>query len=1271
MRRSIVLVLVFVGSSLVAAAWMYARASNPPPEPLRVNVQWVGEVDDAARVQLERRFGLTAGEARGEQTWSYEIVDISRRNLRALVLDPNVDDTHGIDRSEFSLPAWPVPSLGAVILRAQFVAVAVTVLVAFSLWGGLLGRVRHALRAGRLAVGSVGALIAKALYGKLTVARIAASTLVLTAIAWLALYSVVPGPPPAPVNVRWQANLAEGERIRLERELSLERGKLREGTTWAYGLRDSSRSNIRALVEHPEVEDTHGIDRSRFRVTEAEGRDHQRSTLLLALALGLAWAGIWELLRRILPALDLRARARTVLRTLATPPGTMSAGNAKGGREPIGQVSAWRHLAVVGGYGVFYLWLFGPILFGDVLAAHSDLYEYFLPVFKSPLTFWSNYEFSGFPAFADPQNATWYPPHFFFARVIGSWSSYIASAYLLASVFTYAYVFTVTGSVFAAAVAGLAFGTCEAMMARMVHLQIVHCLPWLPALMLFVEKIAVGPSRRWIAFGAVATACCVLSGHIQIVVYTLYLVGAYALICGWRGRRDSRYWASLTAAFGLGGLLSAVQVLPLLEVKPLLARQGVNFGAFNGFAVAVKELLAFVFPMILHEGREVPMYVGLGILLFAAVGVSGLFGQWRVAFWTVTALLGAGLALGESPLTRAAFWVPLYSSFRVVGRHLIFTTFGLIVVAAFGLAAIRRETDRRRVGLASAILLTMVAVGLPYLLTTGDLELDTYARYLLDPQIGYHSTLWTQAIVAVATVCAAVFLVARPRSVLAASAFVLVVTIDLLGALQEPVAASGYRVPTMVGPEVLERSVHTENLRLRLEPTGQRAIALEGSPKDALFPGTFARLWRVPSAGGYGPMLLGAYSDVAVVEPNGSTRNTVLHPDDRGLDLAAIRTLVVRAERAGPAETFARAGVEWSTSRLGLQVGYPECGHEQPGELSLYPKAGGISRRVMLAGYLRCSEDLEQGQRIGELRLVGADGIALSFPIRAGMEMSERDHGNMDLEGRVRHELATVFSEEHGSRGSEYEFLASFELDEGVDIQRIDVLTDSIYGWLHVDYLTLVGEDGVALPQHPIPLLLNDRSRWSLGERVRTSRLSDRGVDDEARGEEEYLLYDNQRAMPRAWLVNQVVPLQRREMMNAVRYSRLPDGSVFDPLSTALVGEAAPPPSASFEPGEDSVAIQEIVDGRLTLGVASVGGGFLVLADAWYPGWRAEIDGQPTPLYRTNVAFRGVVVPAGEHTVEFLLESWSLRVGAALSFVAVILVAGIAAGRIRPPFTTP
>lgn len=41
----------------------------------------------------------------------------------------------------------------------------------------------------------------------------------------------------------------------------------------------------------------------------------------------------------------------------------------------------------------------------------------------------------------------------------------------------------------------------------------------------------------------------------------------------------------------------------------------------------------------------------------------------------------------------------------------------------------------------------------------------------------------------------------------------------------------------------------------------------------------------------------------------------------------------------------------------------------------------------------------------------------------------------------------------------------------------------------------------------------------------------------------------------------------------------------------------------------------------------------LVIINSFDPGWRAQIDGRVTKVYRTNFAFQGVIIPAGRHAI--------------------------------------
>ncbi len=79
---------------------------------------------------------------------------------------------------------------------------------------------------------------------------------------------------------------------------------------------------------------------------------------------------------------------------------------------------------------------------------------------------------------------------------------------------------------------------------------------------------------------------------------------------------------------------------------------------------------------------------------------------------------------------------------------------------------------------------------------------------------------------------------------------------------------------------------------------------------------------------------------------------------------------------------------------------------------------------------------------------------------------------------------------------------------------------------------------------------------------------------------------------------------------------------------------------------------------RVRVEIAPTAPAWLVLCDSWYPGWTARVDGQPREIIRANVAFRAVAVAPGEHAVEFRYEPLPHRIGAIISGLLVALLAG-------------
>lgn len=82
---------------------------------------------------------------------------------------------------------------------------------------------------------------------------------------------------------------------------------------------------------------------------------------------------------------------------------------------------------------------------------------------------------------------------------------------------------------------------------------------------------------------------------------------------------------------------------------------------------------------------------------------------------------------------------------------------------------------------------------------------------------------------------------------------------------------------------------------------------------------------------------------------------------------------------------------------------------------------------------------------------------------------------------------------------------------------------------------------------------------------------------------------------------------------------------------------------------------------RVVVGFRSDCARLLVFTDSWAPGWRADIDGEPVPVLRINGAYRGAMVPAGEHVLtwhyvpRYFWELLALFAASALSCVALVL----------------
>jgi hypothetical protein len=178
----------------------------------------------------------------------------------------------------------------------------------------------------------------------------------------------------------------------------------------------------------------------------------------------------------------------------------------------------------------------------------------------------------------------------------------------------------------------------------------------------------------------------------------------------------------------------------------------------------------------------------------------------------------------------------------------------------------------------------------------------------------------------------------------------------------------------------------------------------------------------------------------------------------------------------------------------------------------------------------------------------------------------------------------------------------------------------------------------------------NNTPRWrELGERI------------EAGPYQDFRIFENLKALPRAWLVNRVQVAYEGDQLKLIRGEAASTGERnFNPARAALVDhETAAKLENSlvhFAPetieGNHKAVPAKIIERsstRLSVESEITGPSVLVLSEVADSGWVAKVDGKTADLIRVNYYLRGIALPGGKHAIEIAYHPRSLMLGAVAS----------------------
>jgi hypothetical protein len=156
---------------------------------------------------------------------------------------------------------------------------------------------------------------------------------------------------------------------------------------------------------------------------------------------------------------------------------------------------------------------------------------------------------------------------------------------------------------------------------------------------------------------------------------------------------------------------------------------------------------------------------------------------------------------------------------------------------------------------------------------------------------------------------------------------------------------------------------------------------------------------------------------------------------------------------------------------------------------------------------------------------------------------------------------------------------------------------------------------------------------------------------------DDYWVCENPNALPRVYVPDSVQVMTETDTFNAL--TRPPAAMHFDPRTVAYVSSGP-----GFGPGckgTAEIAGESPCEVRVAVNMETPG--MLVLADQWYEGWNAYLDGKRLPVLRANYALRGVHLPRGIGELVFRYEPAGWSRGLRLFGIAfpVVLVWSVAA----------
>jgi len=885
-------------------------------------------------------------------------------------------------------------------------------------------------------------------------------------------------------------------------------------------------------------------------------------------------------------------------------------------------------LALLGLVMVF----FAKLSFTNLILARGDMFLYFYPnwnyaadaVRHGHLPLWNPYLFMGVPFLANSQTGVLYPLNLALAWLPTTRAINLTIILHVWLAGAGAYFFarrSLALSRLAAWLGAVTFALGGYLGAQVEHVNQLQALAWLPLLLAFFDLTL---ERWWMGLAlAVVAAMQWLAGHSQSVfisqvglgVYALWPIVEDAVARRWNVRGLARRLSVWIGAALLGALLAAAQLVPTLE----LARQSMRAGGLTwreavSFSLKPEMLLQVLLPnfrqTIFSEYEAYIGVVGLGLM------AAGLWASWRdkSEISNPSAALRTSLKsqiTGQQTRKRATSILALVGLFFALGGYN--PVYSVLVKFVPGFNVFR--VPARWLVLYAFGAAMLAGVGLDKISNT-QYQLPHWLRSHLKLGIGY----WVLALLV-----GELFLASRPLDYNHPTAPDALT--DLRPSVAHLLAADRSSRFLSLSPIFFDPGDSAELASIfadQLSPDAFYDLLVATKQKEIIGP-NLSLYYRLSAADGYdgGVLPLRNYAtfESLFVPPNeiasdGRLRENLRDvPDAKWLSLMNVRYVITdKMLDAWLDDVF--YDLQFTTALGPVDRDAPAAGREASVAYAPPFEATALG----LVSYLQGAASLPDNASVAEVMLGFAGGVTQTFTLHAGVDTAEGVYT-----GTVAHRQAYVGGHFVRDHPEVSDYVTRLRFDDPRVVTSVVVRPLLAQGQIVVRGASLIDERTRAFQS----LVISGRGHFRL---VHSGDVK---------------IYENLDALPRAFVAPQMMGVEN----DAAALEAMNDPT-FNPAKVVVLNGTQGGRQAANSPSQANIIGYE--PERVVVETSGGGDGWLVLTDAWYPGWRATVDGVPVEIMRADVLFRGVQVPAGQHRVEFTYAPTSFLVGVGMSVITLV-----------------